>query len=146
MGAWGYEPFENDAAGDWLDPIENMLAKAIRSALETVKPSRHFDGYHEAVAAAALLAESSALESRINLAYLAEKSGLFDLAIETVCEIENDAAYLAEWDKPNEARTALASLRRSLVGHRREAERQAAAAALRIRRVPVRKKKQATTA
>lgn len=33
MGAWGYLPFENDDALDWLDELEAGGADVVRSAL-----------------------------------------------------------------------------------------------------------------
>lgn len=36
MGAWGYLPFENDDALDWLDELEAGGADVIRGALAKV--------------------------------------------------------------------------------------------------------------
>ncbi len=33
MGAWGYGPFDSDAAGDWMDPIDRRIADAFDAAL-----------------------------------------------------------------------------------------------------------------
>lgn len=43
MGAWGYLPFENDDALDWLDELEGRGADVIRRTLAKVD-----DGYVEA--------------------------------------------------------------------------------------------------
>lgn len=37
MGAWGYKPFENDAAGDWSDPIDKFLLRKIGATLKKGK-------------------------------------------------------------------------------------------------------------
>lgn len=37
MGAWGYGPFENDSAGEWLDPIVDKVERTFALALRPLK-------------------------------------------------------------------------------------------------------------
>lgn len=119
MGAWDYRPFENDSALDWLGIVETDAANRIEWQLKAVKvPNKRHSLYFEAIAAAALLAECTTRQARINLAYDADKRKLFDLAIGVVHEIAQDASWIAEWDDPKSAAAALASLERTLKAHK----------------------------
>ena len=57
MGAWGYQPFENDSALDWLGDIERKIALSISQI------SKSEDAQHETMAAAQLLLDLTAKSS-----------------------------------------------------------------------------------
>lgn len=70
MGAWGHQPFENDAAHDWLSEAEADVG-AIEGAFERAREASYLDvdDGSSAVAAAAIVAaaadgEMSALPER----------------------------------------------------------------------------------
>jgi len=130
MGAWGYKPFENDSALDWLGAIERAVAVEIHKALT------HVDANHEALAAAKLLLECTVADARICLNYeamnwytrkpRAPKRGqirpatksLFDIAIAKLDGLYK-SAWPDEWDTPAEARKVIGSLRRALARRQR---------------------------
>lgn len=123
MGAWGYEPFDNDTALDWLHPIEDCAAKHIEAALRAIKSlpakSRGFgrgDGYHEALAAAALLLELSTRRATICICYHAtQKTNLYAWAVLAVEIIQRDAKWIADWKDPLKVTGMLRRLHRRLI-------------------------------
>lgn len=61
MGAWGFRPFENDYAGDWLgefleQPGKRILAKTFRDVLKQPAEDRELPEESAAVAAAEIVA------------------------------------------------------------------------------------------
>ena len=137
MGAWGYKPFDNDSAMDWLGPIETHILTFITEAFTGLKrveqvdvtyglrkkgdktrsgkrvqprPKLRGSGQHEAIAAAALLAELSKSGSLPNLAYEAHKHGTFDRAIEIITSIQRNDAWIDEWNDPRAMRVSLSKL------------------------------------
>lgn len=145
MGAWGYGPFDNDSALDWVDPISDAVLKSIEKQLvkqrklEKIKnriPASHYgrkrmkDGhrplrkkqpyvlrhyeFHESIAACGLLVEQCNSKTYINLSYQALKNGTFDKAIIVVESILKEDEWINTWKEPEEARSALRSLRNKL--------------------------------
>lgn len=119
MGAWGFKPFDNDDAADWLWLIERPIVKTIEKTL--AKKTTHYS-YMEKVAAAAMLAELSRRESHVNISYQASEAGLFDKAIEFVKSIQG-GELVAEWDKPAEYSRELSTLLSELQARKRESAR-----------------------
>ena len=113
MGAWGYLPFENDDALDWLDELEAGGLEVVRGAL--AKPG---NGYAEApegsvaIAAADITAAcqgSSSGDLPENVAdwVTAHGAGLtaedVELALEAVGRVAGEESELAElWDDADE--------------------------------------------
>ena len=113
MGAWGFLPFENDDALDWLDELEAGGAEVIRGAL--AKPG---NGYVEApegsiaVAAADITAAcqgNSSGDLPENVADWVTAHGAeltaedVELALEAVGRVAGEQSELAElWDDADE--------------------------------------------
>ncbi|NUT71900.1 DUF4259 domain-containing protein [Pseudarthrobacter sp. C4D7] len=109
MGAWGYLPFENDAALDWLEDLEADGADAVRQALAKAG-DRYVEASEGALALAA--AEVAAATQGNPLGNLPE--GVADwvsahgpeitaedveMALEAVERVAGDRSELAElWD------------------------------------------------
>lgn len=108
MGAWGYGAFDNDSAWDWMDSITTPMIGTISGALSGVNHKNH-SGYWEAVAAAALLVEYSGTRP-LDLAYDAQRHGLYEDAVIIISMIRDNADYIATWDDPKKAKNALAYL------------------------------------
>jgi hypothetical protein len=123
MGAWGFLPFENDDAMDWLDELEAGDAEVVRGAL-----AHAGDGYVQApegsVAIAAAEVTSAAQgnppgDLPENAASWVTAHGLeigpedVELALQVVERIAGEDSELAElWDDADEPewREALADL------------------------------------
>lgn len=124
-GAWGFRPFENDSALDWLaGKIQKPMAKVIEGRLKMKPTGRH--DYDKIVAAAALLDHLTfrrppegvqmsppGAEKRwhpggyetvgiLHLNYEAETSRLWSLAVNALEAILDDGAWIASWARPNE--------------------------------------------
>ncbi|WP_262028276.1 DUF4259 domain-containing protein [Microvirga sp. Mcv34] len=58
MGAWGFGPFDNDEAGDWLSYFDDQGLGAVRWAIEAVSDQDYLEVTEGsmAIAAAAMLA------------------------------------------------------------------------------------------
>jgi hypothetical protein len=113
MGTWGYLPFENDDALDWLDELEAGGAKVVRAALAKVD-----DGYVEApegsiaIAAADVIAAcqgnaSGGLPENVADWVTAHGAELTaedaELALEAVGRVVGEESELAElWDDADE--------------------------------------------
>ena len=115
MGAWGYEPFDNDAALDWLGPIEKRIAEHIRHALRSKVP----DTFEQIAAAQLLLDLTARGKTHVSISYEASRLGLYDLALKAVDIARADNEAIAQWRKPQEYAAQLASLRRRLLWRRR---------------------------
>lgn len=103
MGAWGVDPWENDNAWDWLTYIETPMIGTISAALSSVKHDRFHSGYHEAIAAAALLSEFSFAgrrTSRLNLSYEAQRHNVYEDAVRVLRAIRDDPTWSDEWKNP----------------------------------------------
>lgn len=113
MGAWGYLPFENDDALDWLDELEGGGADVVRAAFAKVNGS-----YIEApegsiaIAAADITAASQGSPSGDlpeNVADWVTSHGAeltaedVELALEAVERVAGEKSELAElWDDADE--------------------------------------------
>ncbi len=125
MGAWGHKPFDNDSALDWLDQIEKPMVSVIVAALRKVKSNKRGDGYHEGIAAAALLLDHCRKGHQPDLSYQAVRQGVFAWALLAVETIQKDAEWIAEWKSPEAVERELRSLHRALVArHTIEKKRQ----------------------
>ena len=114
MGAWGYRPFENDSAGDWLGAlIEEPMVKAILKALKKVKPN--YWNFEEGIAAASLLAENCRSGRHPNLGYYALEYGVFAWGVLAIEVIQKQETWVSGFDDPEKMRAQLKSLRRSLL-------------------------------
>lgn len=148
MGAWGYKPFENDCALDWLDGVQRSVARAIYDGLTRM------DNTHEALAAAQLLLDCTSASAQINIEYEAmnwhtrrprvHKRGqirpsksLFDIALAVLEKLWN-SDWPDEWNEPASCRKVIGSVRRLLCHRKRNLERKESARAKRIRSVVVR--------
>jgi predicted nucleic acid-binding protein len=113
MGAWGFLPFENDDALDWLDELEAGDAEVVREALTSTG-----DGYVEApkgsvaIAAAEVTSASQGNppgELPENVATWVTAHGAelgaedVELALEAVGRVAGEESELAElWDDADE--------------------------------------------
>ena len=134
MGAWGYGPFDNDSALDWLDEIEGPI---IRTIDQTLSKSRGRDDYMYQLAAASLLAQLSRRKGELplNLSYRAGKVDLFDKAIAAVASAQQNGDAIKAWDKPEVFLAELVKLKAQLVAIKREeAKHQKRVAARIVRR------------
>lgn len=113
MGAWGYLPFENDDALDWLDELEGGGADVLREALE--KTGDGYVGAPEgsvAVAAAEVIAASQGRppgELPENVADWVTGHGAeitaedVEMAVDAVERVAGEESELAElWDDADE--------------------------------------------
>lgn len=79
MGAWGYEPYDNDDAGDWLDGSRKDIAKRIAAAL------KRKDDESVVVAACSLLLDLD--KTPLDLGYEARQAGLYDKAHDALAAV-----------------------------------------------------------
>lgn len=104
MGAWGYEPFENDSALDWLSTIEAKVEMAIgryvrqrgkrrRRSSELSKGARFFTGQNECLVAIALAQSLARMRGGMQLE-------LADLVVSALEKLRLDEAFLMTWDRP----------------------------------------------
>jgi hypothetical protein len=130
MGAWGYRPFDNDSALDWLDEIEDPILKSIEKALAK---SRGRDDYMHKIAACSLLVQLTQKSTLpFNLGYGAGQVGLFDKALAVVTDTLNDEAAIQPWDKPELFRKELLKLKAQLIIRKREETKRCKRIAARI--------------
>jgi hypothetical protein len=108
MGAWGYNPFENDEAMEWVsNSIEKPLIEAIKEMLQKFLADPEDDVMkHEVEAAVALLLDFTAYPSRLKycrfeIAHLVSEARLWDLAIEVIKILRADRNWLADWGSPD---------------------------------------------
>ena len=119
MGTWGYRPFENDMAMDWLaDQVEQAMANAIDAALRAYLDNPKDEVVAEAEAAAALLVDCAinakcGKYASFNIAYRAKPHQLWDLAIRAVDKMIADAWY-RDFTSPAEKFATLNELRAEL--------------------------------
>ncbi|MEW1811224.1 DUF4259 domain-containing protein [Pseudarthrobacter phenanthrenivorans] len=113
MGAWGYLPFENDDALDWLDELEAGGADVIRKALSKVS-DRYVEAPEGAVAVAAAEVASASQGNPLgelpeNVADWVTAHGAeitpedVEMALEAVERVAGERSELAElWDDADE--------------------------------------------
>ncbi|KIC67989.1 DUF4259 domain-containing protein [Pseudarthrobacter phenanthrenivorans] len=113
MGAWGYLPFENDDALDWLDELEAGGADVIRKALSQVS-DRYVEAPEGAVAVAAAEVASASQGNPLgelpeNVADWVTAHGAeitpedVEMALEAVERVAGERSELAElWDDADE--------------------------------------------
>jgi hypothetical protein len=124
MGSWGYEPFENDYAMEWLDnDVASVLLAQVTAKLAAFIQGGFEDDIekHQAEAAVALLilfcdSGNTPIESAcpINLYQQAKEQGVFDLAITTIQLLLQDTVWISAWSEPNEKQQRLEKLLREL--------------------------------
>ena len=106
MGAWGYQPMENDCAMDWLaGQVEQPLAVSIKNTILSYLSDTESDDVkkHEAEAAIALLIDFSAAHSEhkycaIDIIPLATQDGLWELAIRALSQLRKDEGWIGNWN------------------------------------------------
>ena len=144
MGAWGYEPFDSDDAGDWIDGIAKDIAVQIEKALAGFKRGNE----HIMIGAAALLLKLSSRNSPVCVCYDAmhwtgrkrirggEQSTLYGRAVASLLVIQQ-SSWPGEWDEPEKMHATLTRLIRGL--RRREIAERARQKAMMSRIVVTRK-------
>jgi hypothetical protein len=120
MGAWGYGPFDNDSAMEWIDnDIGTPVLNSIRSKLTYFIQEGFNDDVEKdkAMAAVALLVEFchspktlAAASCPINLYFSAKEDDTFHLAITTVNLLLNDDTWINDWSYPEKKRQTLDDL------------------------------------
>ncbi len=118
MGAWNYEPMENDEALEWLaNEVEVPLLTTIERTLQTFLRQTEKDEVKtiEAEAAVALLVDltgdhAKMKYTRINSAYLAKERGLWALGTRTITKIMEDKDWLSGWNQPEQKLQVLRDL------------------------------------
>ena len=113
MGAWGFLPFENDDAMDWLDELDDAGAEIVRTALE-VADADYLEASRgsTAVAAAEIISTSQGnppgdLPENVTSWVAAHGAELgpedVELALQAVERVAGDESELAElWDDADE--------------------------------------------
>jgi hypothetical protein len=113
MGAWGFLPFENDDALDWLDQLEGGGAELVRGAL-TKADTGYLEAQEGSVAVAAAEITSACQGSSLedlpeNVASWVTAHGAelgpedVELALQAVARVAGDESELAElWDDADE--------------------------------------------
>ncbi len=113
MGAWGYLPFENDDALDWLDELESGGAEVIRKALAKAG-DRYVEAPDGAIALAAAEITSASQGNPLGdlpenvsdwvTAHGAEVTAEdVEMALEAVERVAGEQSELAElWDDADE--------------------------------------------
>jgi Domain of unknown function (DUF4259) len=130
MGAWGTDPFDNDSALDWLDFIERPIVREIETTLLAAcwsKEEGNGAGYHEAIAAAALLLRLTKPESIPNVSYNAMQRDVFDKALDVMRRIFADKEWSNSWDSPRSIRRVLSALISGIAQRRERLLKQRAA-------------------
>jgi hypothetical protein len=114
MGAWGYEPMDDDLALEWLaNDVEAPLLETIKRTLQAYIDKTEKDDVKttEAIAATALLVDLTGEYTRMKytdfrggyLGYVAKETDLWSLAakvIEMILEEESD--WLSGWNEPQQ--------------------------------------------
>lgn len=122
MGAWGYDPMDDDLALEWLaNEVEAPLLTAISKTLQAYLDQTEKDDVKtiEAIAAAALLVDLTGDHSKMKythfssgyLGYEANEADLWSLAarvIEKIVEEEKD--WLSGWADPQQKAQVLKQL------------------------------------
>jgi hypothetical protein len=129
MGAWGYGPWANDSAMDWIGRVADGIAEAIS---ERLTPSTSPSEYDDVIGAADLL-DSLTPEERpgfpehekvprakrwgragkevpITLSYQAERMRLYSKAAKAIDSILADDEWFQAWNKPALKRDEVESL------------------------------------
>ncbi|MDQ1058054.1 hypothetical protein QFZ23_001955 [Arthrobacter globiformis] len=113
MGAWGFLPFENDDALDWLDELETGGAEVVRGAL-TNACTGYLEAPEGSVAVAAAEITSACQGSPVddlpeNVASWVTAHGAelgpedVELALQAIARVTGDESELAElWDDADE--------------------------------------------
>ncbi|MHC6230723.1 DUF4259 domain-containing protein [Arthrobacter sp. MMS24-T111] len=113
MGAWGYLPFENDDALDWLEDLESGGAEVVRSALAKAG-DRYVEAPEGAIAIAAAEVASASRGNPLgelpeNVADWVAARGAeitaddVEMALEAVQRVAGEQSELAElWDDADE--------------------------------------------
>lgn len=125
MGAWGYEPMENDIALDWVaESVETPLLAAIERALRDYSSATEPDDVQksDAEAAVALLLDLTTKPSQLRFSKLdfifnSKEKGLFELAIAVVTRLRDDVSWISEWNDSDKKHQVLNELLSEL-GHR----------------------------
>jgi hypothetical protein len=114
MGAWGYEPMENDEALEWLaNEVEAPLLGTIKRTLQAYLDQTENDDLKtlEAETAAALLVDLTGDHTKMKythfssgyLAYEAKETDLWSLAAKVIAKIiEREGAWLSGWNEPEQ--------------------------------------------
>lgn len=95
MGAWGYQPYDNDAAGDWIASVSDKVATEIRRVLKFWKSAPF-----EVIAAAQLAVDMSDRAARLPLSWSDED--LLVRARDAVMHIR-DTDWAKPWNDPKYA-------------------------------------------
>jgi Domain of unknown function (DUF4259) len=117
MGAWGVDPFDNDSALDWLGafvarPIVREIELTLMSARWGEEGGRA--GYHEALAAAALLLRLTEPKTVPDISYDAINNDVFDKGIDALTRIFADKQWADTWNSPRAIRRVIDNLIRGL--------------------------------
>jgi hypothetical protein len=118
MGAWGYEPFSNDAAHDWVAALRQQAADYIRAAL---KPRKR--GESATYAAAGLLADLTRHGSLLDISFIALQTGLFENAEDALKRLLMDESAVSAWNDPAKYRREVGKVSRRLARRRRQKQR-----------------------
>src|SRR5690349_19889247 len=118
MGAWGYEPMENDEALEWLaNEVEAPLLGTIKKAFQTYLDQTQKDDMKtiEAEAAVALLVDltggyAKMKYTQINSGYLAKEDTLWSVAVNVLTRIMEDKDWLSGWGDPQQKLQVLKQL------------------------------------
>jgi hypothetical protein len=118
MGAWGPEPFSNDAALDWLHTPIQWLMKSIHDALIGFKQSHGSRSPHEAIAAAQLLIEHTGTDCAnsldLTIAIDMTDGTLYLLAIDALDQILQDTDWINGWKDSNAVMATYHHMRETL--------------------------------
>jgi hypothetical protein len=122
MGAWGYEPLDDDLALEWLaNQVETPLLAEISKTLQAYLDQTERDDVKtiEAIAAAALLVDLTGDHTKMKythfnsgyLGYEAKEADLCSLAARVIEKIiEEERNWLSGWDDPQQKVQALKRL------------------------------------
>jgi len=122
MGAWGYQPMENDYALEWLDnEVQAPLLESIKKTLHAYLDQSDKDEARiiEAIAATALLVDLTGEQGKMKytdfrsgyLGYASKESDLWSLAARVIEKImEEEEKWLSEWNEPQQEMGVLKQL------------------------------------
>jgi hypothetical protein len=125
MGAWGYEPMDDDLAFEWLaNEIEAPLLGTIKRTLQAYldQTERDDDKTIEAQAAAALLVDLTGDNAKIGYIdldcgwvavdddWLTREGDLWVLATKVINKIMEDDRFINAFTKPQEKKSVLTRL------------------------------------
>lgn len=103
MGSWGYAPFENDQAQDFLYRVSSILEKSMLRYVSAKTPAGRRHKQHDAFAAVEAFCQLKALHTGLCDRSKSGKKGytfLADLALDTVEALENDEEFVSSWRRP----------------------------------------------